>query len=704
MGSRDKRTEEMIAQTMEEAMRGILDDHNKPETFRRMDDRDEAVRRKSSGRKSADQGTAKKRPSGKRSSDNSADSGRKTSVKKALPKEAAADEIYEEGSGEEVQKEASDSPKKRKPRKKDPDRTDVSADEGISGSGRVSKSEEAGSSGDRRNGEAESSGDRRNGEAESARDRRNGEAGIAGKGGRKSDSRNERADDDDWESEYTDDEDSREEDGRDEDSREEDVRDEEDQRGRRRRTNKTKYTGVNSAARAAAGVLGTAAAAYIGFAVFFNSHFMFNTKINGMDCSMKSVEQVEDYMKKQVSDYTLTLEESQGGREAIHGSAIAIEYVPGGQLEEFMEEQENFLWPKSLWKHPEIKMEIGVKYDETALAEAVAGLGCMNPETQTPSTDAHPQFQDGQFVVAPEIVGTQINTEVFHAKVAEAISGFRPSLDLAKSGCYALPRFLSDSPEVVAAKDAMNSYLGANVTYDFNPHTEVVDASVISQWVTVDAEMNVAFNQEAVRAYVQSLADKYNTKGRARSFTTATGNVVTVEGGGYGWQIDQEAEFNALLANVQNGETVTREANFSSRGASHGDSDVGSTYAEVDLTNQRMYFIQNGQVVLQSDCVTGNPNRGNATPQGWYSLAWKQRNRTLRGTKRPDGTYEYETPVKYWMPFNGGIGFHDASWQASFGGQRYRTHGSHGCVNLPTSVAGQLYELLMDGMPVICHY
>ena len=66
MGSRDKRTEEMIAQTMEEAMRGILDDLNKPETFRRMADRDEAVRRKSSGRKSADQGTANKRPSGKR--------------------------------------------------------------------------------------------------------------------------------------------------------------------------------------------------------------------------------------------------------------------------------------------------------------------------------------------------------------------------------------------------------------------------------------------------------------------------------------------------------------------------------------------------------------------------------------------------------------------------------------------------------------
>ena len=66
-----------------------------------------------------------------------------------------------------------------------------------------------------------------------------------------------------------------------------------------------------------------------------------------------------------------------------------------------------------------------------------------------------------------------------------------------------------------------------------------------------------------------------------------------------------------------------------------------------------------------------------------YSLTYKSRNKTLRGTKKPDGTYEYETPVAYWMPFNGGIGFHDATWQSSFGGNRYLSHGSHGCVNMP---------------------
>lgn len=443
---------------------------------------------------------------------------------------------------------------------------------------------------------------------------------------------------------------------------------------------------------------------YVGFAIFFNNHFMFYTKINGIDFSLKNVSQVEAYMEQQVKDYVLTLEESDGDREEINGSDISLEYVPGDELKKLVKEQDNFLWITSLWNHPEIEAEVGVKYDADELSAIISNLECMKEENQTVSVDAHPEFQNDQFVVVPEVVGTQINIEVFSEKVEEAINGFQPTLDLYETGCYILPRFLSDSEEVIAAKDAMNSYLGANITYDFNPYTEVVDASVISQWVSVDADMNVTFDEGAVRAYVQSLANKYDTKGKPRNFTTATGNVVTVEGGSYGWKIDQEAEYNALIANIQNGETVTREPNYVSRAASHEGNDVGSTYAEVDLTAQQMYFIQDGQVVLQSGVVTGNPNRGNGTPQGVYTLAYKALDQTLRGTKKPDGTYEYETPVKYWMPFNGGIGFHDATWQSSFGGSRYLTNGSHGCVNLPYDVAGQLYNLISAGTPVVCHY
>ncbi len=64
---------------------------------------------------------------------------------------------------------------------------------------------------------------------------------------------------------------------------------------------------------------------------------------------------------------------------------------------------------------------------------------------------------------------------------------------------------------------------------------------------------------------------------------------------------------------------------------------------------------------------------------------------------------DYETPVTYWMPFIGelGIGFHDASWRSSFGGDIYKNSGSHGCVNLPVSAAEQLFNIVYDGMPVI---
>lgn len=454
----------------------------------------------------------------------------------------------------------------------------------------------------------------------------------------------------------------------------------------------------------AGSIIGIIAVVYIGFAVYFSSHFMFFTSINGNDFSLKSVAQVEEYMKQQVADYALTLEESDGDSEQIAGTDISLEYVPGDEITKLVTKQNNFLWIKSLWEKPEIEAKVGVKYDETKLAQKIAALQCLVPENQTASIDAHPEFKDTGFVVVPEVVGTQIDMEKFNTKVAEAIGGFLPTLNLTEAGVYIQPRFVEDSQEVIAAKDAMNSYLGANITYDFNPNTEVVDSSVISQWVRVDADMNVTFDEEAVRAYIASLAEKYDTKGKPRQFTTATGNAVTVEGGAYGWRISQDEEYAALTANIQNAETVTREPVYSSRAASHGAMDVGGTYAEVDLTNQHMYFIQDGQVVLDSPVVTGNPNRGNATPQGTYTLTYKTRNATLRGERKPDGTYSYETPVAYWMPFNGGIGFHDATWQSSFGGSRYKSHGSHGCVNMPKDKAAQLYELIPEACPVVCHY
>ena len=116
-------------------------------------------------------------------------------------------------------------------------------------------------------------------------------------------------------------------------------------------------------------------------------------------------------------------------------------------------------------------------------------------------------------------------------------------------------------------------------------------------------------------------------------------------------------------------------------------------------------MFKEGQIVWDAPCVTGNVSKDYTTPSGIYSLTYKEKDRILRGKKKPDGTYEYESHVDYWMPFNGGIGFHDASWQPYFGGNRFREGGgSHGCINLPADKAAELYNRIDESVPIVCFY
>lgn len=451
-------------------------------------------------------------------------------------------------------------------------------------------------------------------------------------------------------------------------------------------------------------VLGVILAVYFGFAIFFSSHFYFHTTINGVDYSLQSVSKVEDAMTQEVGVYKLSLKEADGDVDVIDGQQIDLSYKKGEELNTVLKNQNVFLWPRSLWENFDIQAPVGVEYDETKLENLLNGLDCMKGENQVAPVSAVPEYDGQKFVVKAEELGSLINVDAFKEKVAEYIGGFRNTLDMVEEDCYVKASYFSDSPEVIAACETMNAYLGASVTYTFGDATEVVDGSVISQWLTTDENMNVTYNEEGVSQYIASLAEKYDTYKKQRTFTSGSGNTVNVQGGNYGWLIDQAAEIEALKANISNKEVVTKEPVYKQTAASHGAADWGNTYVEVDLTNQYMYLFVNGSVVTSSPIVTGKPSEGSATPQGVYSIRYCKRNAVLRGPKKEDGTYEWESPVAFWMPFNGAIGLHDATWQAAFGGSRYLTHGSHGCVNLPYNIAETVFNNVSAGTPVVCHY
>lgn len=447
------------------------------------------------------------------------------------------------------------------------------------------------------------------------------------------------------------------------------------------------------------------AGVYAGGVWYFEDHFLFHTTVDGEDFSLKMTNDVEEYLINEIDEYVLTIRESDGADETVSGKDIGLQFTSANQIQDLMDGQNRKMWFTSLWQTQELEAERGVKFDEEKFDETIAKLDCLNSKKQKKSKSAYPKFEGNTFVVVPEVFGTELDKDIFREVVSEGIYALADSVDLVEKECYIFPKYTSDSKEVVALTEKLNRYVSSKITYDFGEQKEVVDASSIGKWIKVKKKkMKASFDKEAVRAYVQSLASKYNTAYSTRKFTTARGDTVNVKGGSYGWIINKDKEYEQLMKDIKSGKEITREAVWSAKGKGLENSGVGTTYAEVDLTNQHMYFIKDGKVALESDVVTGNPNKGNATPQGMYSVTYKQKDRVLRGTKKPDGTYEYESPVKFWMPFNGGIGFHDASWQSSFGGERYKTNGSHGCVNMPTEKAAKLYDLIEAGMPVICYF
>ena len=107
---------------------------------------------------------------------------------------------------------------------------------------------------------------------------------------------------------------------------------------------------------------------------------------------------------------------------------------------------------------------------------------------------------------------------------------------------------------------------------------------------------------------------------------------------------------------------------------------------------------------MDTPLVSGRMTRDRFTPPGVYFLTYKQKDRILRGRPNASGQPSYQSHVNYWMPFNGGIGLHDASWRSSFGGTIYIYSGSHGCINLPGKKAAKIYEMIDKETPIVCVY
>lgn len=112
-------------------------------------------------------------------------------------------------------------------------------------------------------------------------------------------------------------------------------------------------------------------------------------------------------------------------------------------------------------------------------------------------------------------------------------------------------------------------------------------------------------------------------------------------------------------------------------------------WIEVDLSEQKLKAWEGDSLFLETLVSTGLP--WYPTPTGEFRIWIKLRATKMEGG---EGKYYYYLPnVPYVMFFGSadvpnwrGYGLHGTYWHSDFGTQR-----SHGCINLPTEIAKELY-------------
>lgn len=436
---------------------------------------------------------------------------------------------------------------------------------------------------------------------------------------------------------------------------------------------------------------------YLGISIYFIKHFNLGTVINGVNVSGKNIKDASEKVKNEVSGYKLEIKGREDGSEEIIGEDIELKYNGDNIIINQKKEQNPFAWGWGIFNRSNYKFLDLCLYNEEILMDKISNLVCIGCKEIVEPKSASLEYIEGGYIIVEEIYGNKIKKDVSLEVIKNAIMTGEKIIDLDSLGCYENPKYISTSEEIIEAKELLNKYVSSEITYIFGDEREVLEGSIIKSWINITEDLEVKIDDKKVKDYIDELATLYNTVGITREFKTSYGKNIQVHGGYYGWKINKDDEFKTLMENIKNGEVIDREPVYSQKAVCREENDIGDTYVEISMNRQYLWFHKDGKIIAESDVVTGDVSRGHKTALGTYMLNYKERSATLSGDN-------YSSKVKYWMPFNGNIGLHDASWRYSFGGDVYKSNGSHGCVNMPEYAAKKVFENIEEGTPIICYY
>lgn len=453
------------------------------------------------------------------------------------------------------------------------------------------------------------------------------------------------------------------------------------------------------------GVLGIVYLVGVGI---FSTHFMPNTSIAGMDFSLKTPEEMQSQLDSTLADHAFDVV-GKGLNFKVTSEEAGLTSDSEAVAADVLGQEDAWAWPLEVFQDHDCTESFTKSMHADGIEEIVSTqVEALNAQAVQP-VNATVGFDEaaGKFVGIEEVKGTAVDPEALKETILEGLLHLEDKIVLTDE-VLIQPTIFIDDPRIQAAADQANEYTKADFDVVMSDSAVAhVGPALTAGWVSVSPELEIAFDEGSLSAWASEVAAGCNTVGSTRSYTRPDGKAITVSGGTYGWKIDKDALVAQVVEAVKAGSTEALAVPVLQSGTGFtglGGQDWGSRYIDVDLSEQYARYYDNGQIIWESVIVSGNPNKGKSTPTGVYSGNQKASPTVLRGRIQSDGKPEYESPVKYWMPFIGNsVGFHDASWQSAYGGSRYLTNGSRGCINLPYNSAKALYGIFSSGDVVVVH-
>ncbi len=426
---------------------------------------------------------------------------------------------------------------------------------------------------------------------------------------------------------------------------------------------------------------------------FSKDNFLYKTYINGVECSFLKLDSTSKKLEQNMNNSKIKLIFANDKQYTCLGTYFEIKVDNN-------EELKNIMYSQKEDELKEYNIDNLYSVNEAKVKEYLSGLAIFNENNMVKPENAYMELNDkNQLVIKKEKYGNEIELETAYKYMVKALKSGKTVIDF-KEITNTTPTILSTNKKLIEERDYINSILASKIEYKLNDgNTYVLDANVMKEWIYRDENGYYNIDIEGnVPKFVDELDKKVSYKLTSTEFNaTGLGKIKVPFGRKTYADLDKEKEITRIKEQLGKGEKNTFDPIYNPL----PDYLNIDTYVEIDLSRQKVWMYVNGKCIVNTNCVTGNVSGGYATPAGIYYLTYKTTDTYLEGYNS-DGS-KYSSHVNFWMPFNGGIGLHDALWRSSFGGNIYMTNGSHGCINLPYSSAKTIYNNINTSIPIILY-